>query len=315
MPPGNVDPGPLGVRLEDLAGRLAAGSMAVTVRDRLLLASYEACTVRVAVVAPAVRETEAGPLQAVVQVITDLPASHRAALRGEAAEATAPLNRMGGLGAFHQNGGSVCLGSRLTILASDDAWHALHLPLLTTTVQCSPRAALGAVRATLGHERPRSGDSFWTLRDLARVRDRLSGQCRCTILGNRLSAGIALSDEAAGVAADDPLGARFRLVADQPHPALGGGLLCQLQMPHRVDDAGRLARMCHTLNQLEMSAHDLPPHFGAWCPDPSDTHPAYVSFLPNALHACPDMAVHATLWALHRAHWARAMLASTGAAI
>ncbi len=51
----------------------------------------------------------------------------------------------------------------------------------------------------------------------------------------------------------------------------------------------------HDLAQIEMAPHDLPPHFGAWCPRQLDNSPAYVTFLPNALHSAPDRRQHRLL--------------------
>jgi hypothetical protein len=63
---------------------------------------------------------------------------------------------------------------------------------------------------------------------------------------------------------------------------------------------------------MEMAAHDLPPHFGAWCPGRLGNNPAYVTFLPNAMHSVGDIAVNAAFWALNRAEYANSMLASLG---
>ena len=61
-----------------------------------------------------------------------------------------------------------------------------------------------------------------------------------------------------------------------------------------------------------MAPHDLPPHFGAWCPGRLGNNPSYVTFLPNALHSAPGIAVNTAFWAMNRAQWANAMLASLG---
>jgi hypothetical protein len=106
--------------------------------------------------------------------------------------------------------------------------------------------------------------------------------------------------------------ALWRLLGDQPHPESGGGLFCQLQLPYEIADKKRLERICADLNRMEMAAHDLPPHFGAWCPGNKIIVPAYVSFLPNALHSVPGIATNFSIWAAHRAEWATAMMPSMG---
>jgi hypothetical protein len=41
-------------------------------------------------------------------------------------------------------------------------------------------------------------------------------------------------------------------------------------------------------------------------------NPAYISFLPNPLYAASGIAVNSAFWAMNRAQWANAMLASLG---
>lgn len=94
-----------------------------------------------------------------------------------------------------------------------------------------------------------------------------------------------------------------RRLADDP-PRLGSARVAP-------DDA-RLRRICARLNVLEMAAHDLPRHFGAWCQSRMGRRPAYVSFLPNALHPVRGIAANFATWAMHRAHRADAMLAAMG---
>jgi hypothetical protein len=100
--------------------------------------------------------------------------------------------------------------------------------------------------------------------------------------------------------------------AEDPHPELGGGLFTVLQMPHRVEDENRLKTICLQLNKMEMAAHDLTPHFGAWCPGKLGNNIAYVSFYPNALYSATGIGINVAFWALNRAQWANAMLASLG---
>ena len=76
--------------------------------------------------------------------------------------------------------------------------------------------------------------------------------------------------------------ALWQLHADQPHPEMGGGLFCVLQMPHQIKDAKKLAQLIMQLNRMEWAPQDLAPHFGAWCHGRVGMNLAYVSFLPNA---------------------------------
>jgi hypothetical protein len=136
--------------------------------------------------------------------------------------------------------------------------------------------------------------------------------CLCTTGGLGLTAEFGLNEGAVSAAAGDHKTALFQLMADQPHPELGGGLFCLLQMPHQLQDERRLNQVCLQLNNMEMAAHDLPPHFGAWCPGKLGNNPAYISFLPNPLYAASGIAVNSAFWAMNRAQWANGMLASLG---
>ena len=53
-------------------------------------------------------------------------------------------------------------------------------------------------------------------------------------------------------------------------------------------------------------------HFGAWCPGKLGNNPAYISFLPNPLYPAAGITVNSAFWAMNRAQWANAMLASLG---
>jgi hypothetical protein len=74
----------------------------------------------------------------------------------------------------------------------------------------------------------------------------------------------------------------------------------------------RLEQVCAELNLMEMAPHDLPPHFGAWCPGIKISSPAYVSFLPNMLRRVPGIATNFSIWASHRAEWASTLLPAMG---
>lgn len=306
------NPAPLGVPLGDLMAMLAPTTIKASLKGDALIAQHEHYAMRIEVVPPATRESENGPIRAVVRMITELPAPLMSMFRGNEASAAAAFNAFAALGALHQDGATVRIGSRLTIYEAEDAWRTLHLPLLAFTTLCGSEAILGGIRRAMADEQPRGGASRWTERDLAQVEAYLSQLCVCTTGGLGLTAEFGLTEGAHSAIAGDHQTALFQLMADQPHPELGGGLFCLLQMPHRVANEVRLQRLCLQLNQMEMAPHDLPPHFGAWCPGRLGNNPAYVTFLPNALHSAPGIAVNTAFWAMNRAQWANAMLASLG---
>ena len=307
-----INSSPRGVPLSDLMAMLARTSIKATIKGDSLIAQHEHYAIRIDVVPPEVQESENGPIRAVVRMNTDLPAPILSMFRGRESATTAAFNALAALGALYQDGQTVRIGSRLTIYEAEDAWSTLHLPLLAFTTICGSEAILGGLRRSLTNEKPRGGASKWTAHDMAHVESYLSRLCVCTTGGLGLTAEFGLADGPGSAIAGDHKTALFQLMADQPHPELGGGLFCLLQMPHQVRDEDRLAKLCLQLNQMEMAAHDLPPHFGAWCPGRLGNNPAYVTFLPNALHSAPGIAVNTGFWALNRAQWANAMLASLG---
>lgn len=302
---------PLGVPLADVQGMLAPTSIKVTLKGNTLLAKHENYTIRMEVIPPEGPVSENGPMRAVVRMITELPTPILNLFQGREASATATFNTLAALGALYHDGTTVRIGSRLTIYEAEDAWERLHMLLLGMTTICGSEAILGGLRRMLANEGQRGGASRWTSKDLAQVEGYLSQLCVCTTGGLRLTAEFGLAEGAVSAAANHKT-ALFQLMADQPHPELGGGLFCLLQMPHQVSDEEELEKICMQLNQMEMAAHDLPPHFGAWCPGKLGNNPAYVCFLPNALYLASGIAVNASLWALGRAQWANVKLASLG---
>jgi hypothetical protein len=306
------DPNPLGVPLGDLQALLEPTSIKATLKGNALVAQHEHYAIHVEVVPPENRESENGAIRAVVRMVAELPKPLLPLFRGKEAEACATYNAFAALGAVFVDHDRICVGSRLTIYEAEDAWRTLHLPLLLFTTICGPEAILGALRRTMTQEGSRGGASKWTERDFEQAEGYLSRICLCTTGGLGLTAEFGLNEGAVSAVAGHHNTALFQLIGEQPHPELGGGLFCLLQMPHRLKDEQRLNQVCMQLNSMEMAAHDLPPHFGAWCPGRMGNNPAYVSFLPNSMYAVSGIAVNVALWAANRAQWANAMLASLG---
>jgi hypothetical protein len=177
----------------------------------------------------------------------------------------------------------------------------------STPVSCSR-----AMRRTFGGQPPRGGDSEWSEQDFEQVQSYLSRICLCTKGSSGLTAEFSLAAGVVSAVAENRETALFQLLSDQPHPELGGGLFCLLQMPQRIGDPKKLQNICAHLNQLEMEATDLPPHFGAWCERKLGGNPAYVSFLPNSLHNVSGIALNTAFWAANRANRANRMLVSMG---
>ena len=108
---------------------------------------------------------------------------------------------------------------------------------------------------------PQWGESAWTESDLGLIESYLSRVCLCTTGGSGLTAEFGLEAGAVSAMAGDGQTALWQLDASTPHPELGGGLFCLLQLPHRIADDTKLDQILNQLNQMEMEPHDLPPHF------------------------------------------------------
>jgi hypothetical protein len=99
----------------------------------------------------------------------------------------------------------------------------------------------------------RGGTSKWTERAFAQVEGYLSQMCLCTTRGLGLTAEFGLNEGAVSAVAADHKTALFQPMADQPHPELGGGLFCLLQVPHQLKDEHRLNQVCLQLNKHEIA--------------------------------------------------------------
>lgn len=306
-----VDPRPLGIPLDDVLLLLAPTTIRASMEGSVLVARHEHFTTKVDVVAPKQRQTPDGNIQAVVRIRTELPKAIQGIFK--APEMTADLNALSSLGSLCWDSRKVYVGARLTVYEGEGAWPTLQLPLLAFSVIGATDAILGGMRRQFGNEAPRDGISDWTEQDMQEVLDCLASRCACTGGGLGITAEFGLSDGEASAARGDHGTALFQMMADQPHPEVGGGLFCLLQMPHRVNDHSELRRLCLQMNAKEMEAVDLPPHFGAWCPGQIGDNLAYVAFYPNALHEVRGFALNAASWALGRALWANQYLTGLGA--
>lgn len=306
------DPNSLGVALDELEMLLKSTSIKTSIEGNALIAQHEHYKVRVEVVPPENRESDNGPIKAVVRLLTELPAPVLALFKGNHSAAITSFNSFAALGALTYDSGKIFIGSRLTIYEEEDSWDTLHLPLLMFTIICGSEAILGGVRRAFSEEPPRGGESKWDEDDFEAIKGFLSKLCFCTTGGRGLTAEFGLAAGAISAIAGDHKTVLFQMSGKDPHPELGGGLFTVLQMPHRVDGEERLKTICMQLNKMEMAAHDLPPHFGAWCPGKLGNNIAYVSFFPNALYSATGIGINVAIWAFNRGQWANAILASLG---
>jgi len=303
---------PFGVPLDRLEVALKAGHMATERDGNTLIGYQDGTTTRISVDRPEDRKTEDGAIKAVVTIRTELPS-------GLSSTIVKPtfvdnLNRMTTLGALMIEGGRLVIGSRITLYENEEAWD-LQALLIVSEVLSSTQSMLGAIRWALSKER-RANDSTlqssWSDQDLEEVRGYLSHISVCTAGKGGLTAEFGLRSDSISAIQGDQYTALWRLITEQPHPQAGGGLFCLLEMPHQTNNSAHLELIIERLNMMEMAPLDLPPHIGAWCSGTHGNNPAYVTFLPNFLHDKAGIAVNVSVWAVGRAQWANAMLASLG---
>lgn len=297
--------------LDELTVLLAGTSLKTSRKRDALVVRNEDFLTRVEIVAPEIDDSPIGPIKCVVQISSDLP-EDMARIIIEDRKLAALMNRMASLGALTFDGDRVFVGSRLTIFESYDAWN-IQAPLILEAIISARDSMLSATGKVLAGDKSEIQECAWQNKDFKQIEIILSDQCVCTSGELGFTAEFGLRPEEVSATAGNNGTALWRIEGDVPHPALGGGLFSMLQLPHRVADRSHLAEALRQLNQLEMQAHPLPPHFGAWCVGKIGGNPAYVSFLTNALHdAAPGIAVNVTTWASARAQWANITLASMG---
>lgn len=302
-------PKPLGVPLGDLEEALKQTTLKSSRNGDTLVVKHERLTTRVEVSAPEIAETVDGKIAAIVTVKTELP-SELSELFAKPA-LVSMVNSMATLGAVTSEKGKHFVGSRLTVYDGDDAWK-IQFGLILFSVIAAADTIMGVTRKMLTDELPREAEpSAWVEQDFEFAKSYLSRICVCTTGGLGLTAEFGIREGEISAAAGHHYTALWQMRADQPHPEMGGGLFCLLNMPHAIPDNDKLDKVVSELNRLEMHGNDLPPHFGAWCRGKRD-NPAYVSFLPNALHSSDGIAVNMSFWALNRAQIADAMLRTMG---
>ena len=299
-------PKPRGVPLDDLEAALAPTTLNATRKGDTLIVLNDNLTTRVEVGAPENPDAGDAVISAIVTIKTQLP-SQLAALTGKPGLANM-VNRMATLGAVTEENGQFYIGSRLTVYEDENAWD-VQFGLILFTIIAAADTMLGAMRRTFSSEPPRKSEpSSWTEQDFNFAQEQLSRLCVCTLGGLGLTAEFGLRSGELSAAVGDRHTALWQMMADQPHPEMGSGLFCLLNMPQTFEDEKKLSSVLTELNRMEMKGHDLPPHFGAWCVGGRQNNPAYVAFLPNGLHSSRGIALNMSIWAMTRAQIADAML-------
>lgn len=305
------DQTPSAIMLSELESAASGSGLKTKRTGNVLYADNGHLITRVEISNPETKEIAGANICAVIRLTTETPDFLNRFIESN----QGVFNSFASMGSLILEKSNKYIGSRLTVYEGEGAWENLQLPLLLCATLVSSESMLGAVRLTLAGEPTRCENSKWNDGDLDEAHYYLSRIGHCNFDAKRLTAEFGLKDGQVSAVLGSNKTALFQLMLDQPHPELGGGLFCLLQMPHQINDAGRLLKVCNQLNQMEMAALDLPPHFGAWCPSKMSNCPAYVIFLPNVLHTVKGLASNFGVWSFHRAQWANAMLASLGFSI
>ena len=114
------DARPFGVPLDNLASALEDNNLKATREGNSLIVRRPSLSTRVDVIRPANRESQNGLIAAVVQLRTAIPEELEATLSKPTT--IVKMNRMATLGALTADGGKLFVGSRLTILESENTW-------------------------------------------------------------------------------------------------------------------------------------------------------------------------------------------------
>jgi hypothetical protein len=309
----------LGVPLDELEKAMRQNNLKASRDGNSLIVERGQLVTRIDVVSPADRECRDATIRAVVQIRTEVPKEFAG---GEILSLiTKWINAKATLGALTVEKDHYSIGSRLTIYDQEDAWN-LHFGLLLFTIHYTGHSFMRSILAIIDSlkgstteptKETSSGEpSAWTAKDLSLVESYLSRICVCTTGGLRLTSEFSLANGETTALRRDHHTALWQIFADQPHPEMGSGLRCLLELPHRIADESQVGPILNQLNLMEVAPHDLPPHFGAWHPGNLGNNPAYVSFFQNVMHDLDGLALNASIWALHRAEWANRTLASLG---
>ncbi|MEY5061039.1 MAG: hypothetical protein RIS45_960 [Planctomycetota bacterium] len=309
----DMDPAttPHGVPLGHIRAMLNPGTIRSSIQGDTLFAEVDGYKTVVKVSPPPADAESEDPIQAVVRVTTAFPSALADSLRDKGPEFAGAFNAMSSLGAITEQGGRLYIGARLTMFEEENSWGTLQLPLLAFSVIGGASSIFRSVAQVLEGGSPPRGRSSWTEKDLVQVHQFMTRACACTV-GGGFTAEFPLEDGAYSAALGHEDTALFQILLNEPHPLHGPGLFCLLQFPTCLPSDDAVQQICAKLNQLEMSALDAPPHFGAWCPGRKGTNVSYVQFFPNALHSVSGLPLNAAIWAMARAQWGAERLREMG---
>ena len=270
--------------------------------------SSESLTAVLSVIDPPVKEAPVKDIKAIVTIKTYLPEEFAKFMANP--EFRIRLNKMATFASLIQDETGVYLGSRLTTYEDETGW-PVYQPMLLYALATTNGVFKESLETLGGRKNKYNETSEWTDEDFELAKSYLDQMSVCSTGGLSLTAefGIEAEDISAIMGHQTAL---WRMFAKQPHPALGGGLFCILELPFGFEQP-KLLKVIDTLNSTEMLPHDLPPHFGSWTKGNRFDNPAYVSFLPNPLHSqAKNIHVNMSMWAYQRVQFACSTLMSHG---
>ena len=298
----------LGVPLKEIYEVLISIPIKTALSDYLLEVFYEDLIANVEVKEfsnDQVRSTNEG---AITTIKTYLPKRFLTFLSEP--EFLLEMNKVTTFASLVEDEKGIFLGSRLTSFKKNRDWN-IFFPLLLFSLICSNEVFYHCFSITLGKDKPSNGISEWKDTDFQLTKNYLDSMCWCTADNLGLTAKFKI-DRDTNVLVEGNQTALWKMHADSPHPSLGGGLLCILELPFEFERK-RLIEVVNILNISEMLPHDLPPHFGAWTVGNMKNKPAYVSFLPNVLHdQAENIQTHMSIWAFQRVQTSVSTLKTNG---
>ena len=150
------DPSPKGVPLSELEEALAATTLKPKRKGDTLFVHHEQMVTEVGVIEPANRESENGPISAVITIKTPLPSQLNQLIQNPTMVST--INSMATLGAITEDNGNYFIGSRLTVYEPEKAWN-IQFPLILFSIIAGIDPLLGAARKIFSGEVSQDGTS------------------------------------------------------------------------------------------------------------------------------------------------------------
>ena len=302
------DPEPMGVPLGELQTILQSTTLKSKLKNNCLEVSYENLTAVLTVEKPPGAKETNQEVEAIVSIKTFLPKEMQE-IFSKPAFLMDHANRMATFASLIRDDEGVYLGSRLTIYKDEPGWN-IYFPLLLYSLICTNEIFNHTLRYMFKPESEStevSEVSKWTNQDFELTKLYLEAISLCNVGGLGFTAEFGIEQNDVSTVAGHQT-ALWRMFADQPHPVLGGGLFCILELPFSFEES-TLLTVINLLNKSEMNLDDLPPHFGAWTIGNRKDNPAYVSFLPNIMHSeAKNIQVNMSMWANARVQSAKSIL-------